>query len=104
MAMLILFRKKNEGVVINNDIIVTVAEIQEDRVRIEIVSPQGVAIHRQEVFEAVQGKADAGSLLVSPKGESIPSPSDNGSAFDGGVAHWRLRADHFLAVLPTVLL
>ena len=54
--MLVLSRKKNESIIINNDIIVTVVEIRGDKVRLGIVAPKEVPVHRQEVFEAIHGK------------------------------------------------
>lgn len=41
---------------INNDITVTVVEIHGDKVRLGIVAPKEVPVHRQEVFEAIHGK------------------------------------------------
>jgi carbon storage regulator len=58
-AMLVLSRKKNESIVINNDITVTVVEIRGDKVRLGIVAPKEVPVHRQEVFEAIHGKPGA---------------------------------------------
>ncbi|HEV8061461.1 MAG TPA: carbon storage regulator CsrA [Gemmataceae bacterium] len=57
--MLVLSRKKNESIVINNDIVVTVVEIRGDKVRLGIVAPKEVPVHRQEVYDAIHGKADA---------------------------------------------
>jgi len=54
--MLVLSRKKNESIVINNDITVTVVEIRGDKVRLGIVAPKEVPVHRQEVFDAIHGK------------------------------------------------
>ena len=56
--MLVLSRKKNESIVINNDITVTVVEIRGDKVRLGIVAPKEVPVHRQEVYDAIHGKAD----------------------------------------------
>jgi carbon storage regulator len=53
--MLVLSRKKNESIVINNDIIITVVEIRGDKVRLGIVAPKEVPVHRQEVYEAIHG-------------------------------------------------
>jgi carbon storage regulator len=53
--MLVLSRKKNESIIINNDIIVTVVEIRGDKVRLGIVAPKSVSVHRQEVYEAIHG-------------------------------------------------
>ncbi len=54
--MLVLSRKKHESIVINNDITVTVVEIRGDKVRLGIVAPKEVPVHRQEVYEAIHGK------------------------------------------------
>ena len=54
--MMVLSRKKNESIVINNDITVTVVEIRGDKVRLGIVAPKEVPVHRQEVYEAIHGK------------------------------------------------
>ena len=53
--MLVLSRKKNESIVINSDISVTIVEIRGDKVRLGIVAPKEVPVHRQEVFEAIHG-------------------------------------------------
>ncbi len=71
--MLVLSRKKNESIVINNDITVTVVEIRGDKVRLGIVAPKEVPVHRQEVFEAIHGKPAPGT-------EPTPSPSATVSA------------------------
>jgi len=63
--MLVLSRKKNESIIINNDITVTVVEIRGDKVRLGIVAPKEVPVHRQEVFEAIHGKAP-GSATAAP--------------------------------------
>lgn len=57
--MLVLSRKKNESIIINNDIVVTVVEIRGDKVRLGIVAPKEVPVHRQEVYEAIHGKSPA---------------------------------------------
>lgn len=54
--MLILSRKKNESIVINDNITVTIIEIRGDKVRLGIVSPKEIPIHRQEVFEAMRSQ------------------------------------------------
>ena len=53
--MLVLSRKKNESIVINNDIVITVVEIRGDKVRLGIVSFRDMPVHRAEVYEAIHG-------------------------------------------------
>jgi len=52
----VLSRKKNESIVINNDITVTVVEIRNNQVRLGIVAPREVPIERLEVFNAKRDK------------------------------------------------
>jgi carbon storage regulator len=51
--MLVLGRKQNERVVIGRDIIVTVLEARDGRVRLGFEAPPGTPIHREEVFEKI---------------------------------------------------
>ena len=55
--MLVLSRKKNESIVINNDIVITVVENRGDKVRLGIVAPKDVPVHREEVYQAIHGKS-----------------------------------------------
>lgn len=52
--MLVLSRKKDESIVINESIVVTVVEVRGDKVRLGIVAPRDVSVHRSEVIEAIQ--------------------------------------------------
>lgn len=52
--MLVLSRKRNESVVINDQIVVTVVEVRGDKVRLGIQAPRDVPIHRSEVMAAIQ--------------------------------------------------
>ena len=72
--MLVLSRKKNESIVINNDITVTVVEIRGDKVRLGIVAPKEVPVHRQEVYDAIHGK-DQGTA-AAPVVVSGAKPAD----------------------------
>lgn len=56
--MLVLSRKKNESIVINDDITIVVVEIRGDKVRLGIEAPKEVPVHRNEVYEAIR-RADS---------------------------------------------
>ncbi len=84
--MLVLSRKKNESIVINNEIIVTVVEIRGDKVRLGIVAPKEVPVHRQEVYEAIQREnqragGEAGGALAL--GAADDEEGEAGAASDG---------------------
>ncbi len=52
--MLVLARKKNESIVIRDDVVVTVVEVRGDKVRIGIEAPKEVKVHRREVYDAIR--------------------------------------------------
>lgn len=52
--MLALSRKKNEALVINNNVEVTVLDIKGDQVKIGISAPKQVPIYRKEVYVQIQ--------------------------------------------------
>lgn len=56
--MLVLSRKKNETIVIGDHepITIQVVEIRGDKVRLGIVAPKEIPVHRQEVFDAIHGE------------------------------------------------
>lgn len=66
--MLVLSRKKNESIIINDNITVTVIEIRGDKVRLGIEAPKDVTVHRREVYEAIQISRSHDS------GKKVPSP------------------------------
>jgi carbon storage regulator len=55
--MLVLSRKKNESIVINNDITIVVVEIRGDKVRLGVEAPKEIPVHRREVYDAIQRAA-----------------------------------------------
>ena len=52
--MLVLSRKKNESIVINNDITIVVVEIRGDKVRLGVEAPKEIPVHRREVYDAIR--------------------------------------------------
>ena len=54
--MLVLSRKKDEKIVIGDNISIMVVEIRGDKVRLGIDAPRDVSVHRREVYEAIKRK------------------------------------------------
>jgi carbon storage regulator len=54
--MLVLSRKLNESIVIDDNIVITVVEIRGDKVRLGIQAPREVPVHRSEVHAAIHAE------------------------------------------------
>ena len=85
--MLVLSRQINETIMIGDNIEITVVDVRGDKVRLGIVAPKNITVHRKEVYLAIQEEnikaaaadvdvlSDAASLLPGllpepPKGET----------------------------------
>ena len=52
--MLAVSRKKNEALIINNNIEITVLEIKGEQVKLGISAPRDVPVYRKEVYVQIQ--------------------------------------------------
>ena len=71
MVMLVLSRKKNESIVINNDITIVVVEIRGDKVRLGVEAPKEVPVHRREVYDSIhRNEVSIGETPVADKADA----------------------------------
>ena len=63
--MLALSRKKNEAIVIDNNIDITILEVKGDHVKIGINAPNEVPVYRKEVYMQIQ---ESNKEAVNPEG------------------------------------
>ncbi|MBO5283727.1 MAG: carbon storage regulator CsrA [Lachnospiraceae bacterium] len=52
--MLALSRKKNEAIIVNNNIEITILEVKGDQVKIGVTAPREVPVYRKEVYVQIQ--------------------------------------------------
>ena len=52
--MLVLTRKAGEGIIIGDNIKITIVELKSGGVRIGIDAPRDIKVHRQEVFDRIK--------------------------------------------------
>jgi carbon storage regulator len=52
--MLVLTRKKGQSIVVNDNIEITVLDVQGDQIRIGIEAPKEISVHRKEVYLEIQ--------------------------------------------------
>ncbi|OGS70654.1 MAG: carbon storage regulator [Firmicutes bacterium RBG_13_65_8] len=52
--MLVLTRKRNQSIIIADEIEITVLDIRGDQVRLGVKAPRTVSVHRREVYDEIQ--------------------------------------------------
>ncbi len=52
--MLIISRKKDEGLIIGDNISVRILEVSGDTVKIGIEAPRQIPVHREEIYKRIQ--------------------------------------------------
>ena len=58
--MLCLARKKNQKILIGDNIVITVVEVSPAKVVIGIDAPADIAVHRQEIWDAIKKETESG--------------------------------------------
>ena len=88
--MLVLSRKRNESIVIDDNVIVTIVDIRGEDVRLGIEAPKEIPVHRQEVHDAIQKAKEAEEITCS---KPCVSESDCSSS------SWDFRSTELTVIL-----
>lgn len=54
--MLVLSRKKDEVIVVGDNIEITIVDVRGDQVKVGVNAPRSVSIHRKEIYDAIQNE------------------------------------------------
>lgn len=57
--MLALTRKKGESIIISDNIEVVVLGVSKDQVKLGIVAPKEISVHRKEIYDLIQFENEA---------------------------------------------
>jgi carbon storage regulator len=52
--MLVLSRQRDESIIIGDNVQITIVDIRGDKVRLGIIAPAEISVHRKEVYDAIQ--------------------------------------------------
>lgn len=89
--MLILTRNVGRSITIGDDVVVTVLSINRNQVRIGIVAPKEVPVHREEIYELILDEREAGLPVEAQPSEPEPKKgllSRIDDYFKNGVKEW----------------
>lgn len=79
--MLVLSRQRDETIIIGDNVQITVVDIRGDKVRLGIVAPSEVPVHRKEVYDAIQREnRKAAGLSAQDLPQAAAPPANNGRA------------------------
>ena len=72
--MLVLTRREDESIIIGDDIEVKLLDIKDNQVKVGIIAPREIAVHRKEVYLAIQAenKEAAAPTDVEDIGNILP--------------------------------
>lgn len=65
--MLVLTRKKNESIMIGDNIEIIIVEAHGDQVKLGINAPRAIPVHRKEVYDAIQSENIKAAQKQVPK-------------------------------------
>ena len=57
--MLVLSRSRDETIMIGDDVEITIVDVRGDKVRLGINAPRSIAVHRKEIYIAIQKEKEA---------------------------------------------
>ncbi|SEW08899.1 carbon storage regulator CsrA [[Clostridium] fimetarium] len=66
--MLALSRKKDESIIINDDIEITIIEVKGEQVKLGITAPKSIPIYRKEVYVQIQEANKEAAKSIDVKG------------------------------------
>jgi carbon storage regulator len=74
--MLVLSRKRDESIIIGDNIVLTIVDIRGDKVRIGIQAPSTVPVHRKEVHDALKRESERATSEGNPAANAdVPNAS-----------------------------
>jgi carbon storage regulator len=85
--MLVLSRRRDETIMIGDEVEITVVDIRGDTVRLGINAPRNVSVHRKEIYDAIQAE-----MLVAAKETALPSAPDQNAV--GNLLGSMLKKEH----------
>ena len=77
--MLVLSRQKDESIMIGDEVEITIVDVRRDKVRLGITAPKSIAVHRREIYDAIQREKaqKEGEAHAGDHAEPVDKAGDN---------------------------
>lgn len=69
--MLVLTRKRDESIIIGDEIRVTVVDVRGDQVKLGIDAPRSIPVHREEIYKEIQAENRRAALQAEPPSRDL---------------------------------
>ncbi len=57
--MLVLSRQRDESIMVGDDVEITIIDVRGDKVRLGIIAPKNIPVHRREIYDAIKREKKA---------------------------------------------
>ena len=78
--MLVLSRQRDESIMIGDDVEIIIVDVRGDNVRLGITAPKSIAVHRREIYDAIQREKNEKKNSEQQPGEESPKKSSQESS------------------------
>ena len=85
--MLVLSRQKDESIMIGDDVEIMIIDVRGGKVRLGIIAPKEIPVHRREVYDAIQKEKEENTVFIKggyqpkktekPEAQNPPSGGSN---------------------------
>ena len=72
--MLVLSRQRDESIMVGDNVQITIVDIRGDKVRLGIVAPTEIPVHRKEVYDAIQRENRKAAGVSTEDVPAVASP------------------------------
>ena len=57
--MLVLSGQRDESIMVGDDVEITIIDVRGDKVRLGIIAPKNIPVHRREIYDAIKREKKA---------------------------------------------
>ena len=74
--MLVLSRQRDESIMIGDDVEIIIVDVRGDKVRLGITAPKSIAVHRREIYDAIQREKNEKKETEAPQAKQEEEPKE----------------------------